>query len=235
MASNMSAIFASFQQHINVEQDLREEIRQVNKDIDQKAREIQTTLQIIHQEGGLTKIADCCALTRKLFLDVKTGFSKLAVLIPEDQYYRFHDHWRFTMQRLAFLASLTVYLESGQLAMIEDVAQIVGVTSKREDGFHIDLEDYLMGLLQLASELARFAVNSVTNGDYKRPLHVSQFVAELNSGFRLLNLKNDGLRKRFDALKYDVKKIEEIVYDLSIRGLKSEEKSEDKSGASSTS
>lgn len=39
---------------------------------------------------------------------------------------------------------------------------------------------------------------------------MSQFVAELNSGFRLLNLKNDGLRKRFDALKYDVKKIEEV-------------------------
>ena len=40
-------------------------------------------------------------------------------------------------------------------------------------------------------------------------------------GFRLLNLKNDSLRKRFDALKYDVKKIEEVVYDLSIRGLRS--------------
>lgn len=39
-------------------------------------------------------------------------------------------------------------------------------------------------------------------------------------GFRLLNLKNDSLRKRFDALKYDVKKIEEVVYDLSIRGLR---------------
>lgn len=34
-----------------------------------------------------------------------------------------------------------------------------------------------------------------------------------------MNLKNDGLRKRFDALKYDVKKIEEVVYDIKIRGL----------------
>jgi len=32
-------------------------------------------------------------------------------------------------------------------------------------------------------------------------------------------LKNDSLRKRFDAIKYDVKRCEEIVYDLSIRGL----------------
>lgn len=67
---------------------------------------------------------------------------------------------------------------------------------------------------------ARFAVNSVTNGDYNRPMQIAKFVAELNAGFRLLNLKNDSLRKRFDALKYDVKKIEEVVYDLSIRGLK---------------
>jgi len=60
----------------------------------------------------------------------------------------------------------------------------------------------------------------VTAGDYDLPLRISRFVAELSGGFRLLNLKNDSLRKRFDALKYDVKKIEEVVYDLSIRGLR---------------
>ena len=41
----------------------------------------------------------------------------------------------------------------------------------------------------------------------------------LDGGFRLLNLKNDMLRKKFDSLKYDLKKVEEVVYDLSIRGL----------------
>ena len=39
------------------------------------------------------------------------------------------------------------------------------------------------------------------------------------TGFRLLNLKNYGLRKKFDSLKYDMKKVEEVVYDLSIRNL----------------
>lgn len=65
-------------------------------------------------------------------------------------------------------------------------------------------------------------MNSVTNGDFNRPVEIARFVSELNAGFRLLNLKNDSLRKRYDALKYDVKKIEEIVYDLRIRGLKPE-------------
>ena len=67
---------------------------------------------------------------------------------------------------------------------------------------------------------SRFAVNSVTSGDYHRPVRIAAFVGELDSGFRLLNLKNDSLRKKFDGLKYDLKKIEEIVYDLSIRGLR---------------
>lgn len=49
----------------------------------------------------------------------------------------------------------------------------------------------------------------------------------MQTGFRLLNLKNDGLRKKFDSLKYDMKKVEEVVYDLSIRGLLKPDKPED--------
>ena len=51
------------------------------------------------------------------------------------------------------------------------------------------------------------------------PLPPSRFAKELSSAFGLLNLKNDNLRKRFDGIKYDVKKLEEVVYDLSLRGL----------------
>jgi len=47
---------------------------------------------------------------------------------------------------------------------------------------------------------------------------ILQFVNELYAGFQLLNLKNDFLRKKYDSIKYDLKKIEEVVYDLSIRG-----------------
>jgi len=62
-------------------------------------------------------------------------------------------------------------------------------------------------------------VNSVTAGNYEMPIKISKFVNDLYSGFRLLNLKNDNLRKRYDSIKYDMKKIEEVVYDINIRGL----------------
>ena len=67
---------------------------------------------------------------------------------------------------------------------------------------------------------SRWAVNSVILGDFARPFEIATFTSDLIAGFRLLNLKNDFLRKKFDSLKYDVKKVEEVVYDISIRGLR---------------
>ena len=66
---------------------------------------------------------------------------------------------------------------------------------------------------------ARLARNSVTLGDYSRPLKISKFVKDVHAGFQILNLKNDVLRKRSDGIKYRVKDVEDVVYDLSLRGL----------------
>ncbi|KAK4885724.1 hypothetical protein RN001_001995 [Aquatica leii] len=212
-------IFTSFQDYLHSEQNIREEIRQIVKEIEKNAREILTVLQVIHQENSAQEISSSCYKARQLFEEVQSNYTKLSEVVPTGQYYRFNDHWKYVTQRLCFLAALTVFLEVGILVSISTVAEILGVSTNSSE-FHLDLEDYLMGLLQLCSELARFAVNAVTSGDYERPMQISKFVGELNAGFRLLNLKNDSLRKRFDALKYEVKKIEEVVYDLSIRGLK---------------
>lgn len=56
----------------------------------------------------------------------------------------------------------------------------------------------------LTSPQSRLAVNSVTLGDYERPLQIGNFIKDVFSGFQLLNLKNDILRKRSDGIKYSV-------------------------------
>lgn len=228
----ISQIFTPFQDYVNNEQDTREDIRKIMKTIEKPLREIITVLQIIHQEINAESVHGACLRARELFGEVRSGFEELDKIVPKGQYYRYHDHWKYATQRLCFLAALIVFLEKGILIDKDTSADILGV--KSTENIHLDLEDYLMGLLNLASELSRFAVNSVTYGDYERPLQISKFVAELNAGFRLLNLKNDSLRKRFDALKYDVKKIEEVVYDLSIRGLQSSQNAAGNSTADSS-
>lgn len=68
-------------------------------------------------------------------------------------------------------------------------------------------------------------------------MQIGNFIKDLFAGFQLLNLKNDILRKRSDGIKYSVsfnpcggmlwnanmvaqvKKVEDVVYDLSLRNL----------------
>ncbi|XP_048391000.1 translin [Stegostoma tigrinum] len=216
---SVTDLFSVIQSSLSADQDVREEIRKVVQVLEQTAREILTLLQAVHQTSGLKDVMKKCQKAREHFEAVRTHLDELKTKFPADQYYRFNEHWRFVLQRLIFLAAFVVYLESETLVTREAVAGILGIEVHRDRGFHLDIEDYLSGLLILANELSRLALNSVTAGDYSRPLRISSFINELDSGFRLLNLKNDSLRKRYDGLKYDVKKIEEVVYDLSIRGL----------------
>ena len=103
-----------------------------------------------------------------------------------------------------------------------DPMHIVPVNLKNRDAFHLTIEEYLHALITLIEELvrvccrdcsqrpslilhqARLAVNSVTLGDYQRPIEISQFVKDLHAGFQILNLKNDSLRRRSDGIKYNV-------------------------------
>lgn len=210
-------IFKPFQEYVNLEQDTREDIRNVVRDIEKVAREMITEMQGIHSGKGCAEEHKICLKIRENFAEIRTGFEKLDQIIPSGQYYRYHDHWRHTMQKLTFLAALVVFLEKGILVSKTTTSEIIGVDNKKS--LQLDLEDYLMGILNLATELSRFSINSVTFGDYSRPLQVSKFLHDISAGFRLLNMKNDGLRKRYDGLKYDIKKVEEVVYDLKIRGL----------------
>ena len=55
------------------------------------------------------------------------GLSKYAIELPLFfTSLRYHDHWRFALQRLSFVASFVIYLETGKLATRSEVAQMIG-------------------------------------------------------------------------------------------------------------
>ncbi|CAO3665677.1 unnamed protein product [Umbelopsis ramanniana] len=143
-------------------------------------------------------------------------------LVPETQYYKYCDLWRATLQQILFLVAFSTYLKHERvptIAEFQDALELKVDIQNELLGLHIPYEDVLQSFISVANELSRLAVNSVTSGDYDRPRRISSFVKDLMAGFQLLNLKNDNLRKRFDSLKYDLKRIEEVVYDVSLRGL----------------
>lgn len=57
---------------------------------------------------------------------VRQGYGQLDHIVPNGQYYRYNDHWRYSTQRLCFLAALIVFLEKGILIDKETTAEILG-------------------------------------------------------------------------------------------------------------
>ncbi|EGN98397.1 hypothetical protein SERLA73DRAFT_183383 [Serpula lacrymans var. lacrymans S7.3] len=143
----------------------------------------------------------------------------LAALIPPNQFWRWKDMWSNSLRTAVFSAALVQYLGNGNLASLSQVSETLGIKQEWKDRFALPVEDYLHGLISLVNELSRLAVNAVTLGNFEEPIRISIFVKDLFAGFSMLNLKNDTLRRRFDSLKYDIKKIEEVVYDVSLRKL----------------
>ncbi|CAH0404329.1 unnamed protein product [Chilo suppressalis] len=153
MGENMKIndIFTKFQKDLDADQERREVIRTICKEIQQISREAVTVLQVIHhKEEG---IIQACQKARELFEKTRQGYAKLKEAVPPTDYFKYHDHWRGVTQQYCFLISLVIWLEVGILASHETIAEVLGVSSVEEkEGFHLDVEDYLVGLLFLCSE-----------------------------------------------------------------------------------
>merc|ERR1712223_1464221 len=186
-------------------------------------REAIAIIAKIHHCDGLSKMEELFGNVDSLIdTKVKERITALSTVIPKGHYFRFHQHFNYSLQKLVFITTLIHYMREDKLLFWAPTAERLGMTHDqelRDEQLYLDFEDYLSGVIQLSNELSRFTVNCVTNGDFQRPMKISAFLQEVLEGYRLLNLKNDNLRKKFDSIKYDMKKVEEVVYDLSIRGL----------------
>ncbi|KKA27445.1 hypothetical protein TD95_005430, partial [Thielaviopsis punctulata] len=161
----------------------------------------------------------------------KENIKELAGLASQQPYYKFNYLWNRTMENVVFSILLTGFLggaategsagEVGRIVTPEQVSEILQVpyNVKDRDIFHLTIEEYLLAVTRLTEELSRLVINSVTLGDSGLAVQAAQVVKDLFAGFQLLNLKNDVIRKRADAVKYHVKKVEDVIYDLSLRGL----------------
>jgi predicted translin family RNA/ssDNA-binding protein len=107
------------------------------------------------------------------------------------------------LQEYAEAASYLNYVKTGKL-----------VSDKELD---IDAENYLLGICDLTGELARRAVFSVVNEDFQEVSRIHKFVSEISEEFLKFDFRNGELRKKSDSIKWNLKKIEEILYELKLR------------------
>lgn len=86
------------------------------------------------------------------------------------------------------------------------------------DALKVSSEEYLLGICDLSGELVRRGINKIFEGNYKELMNIKRILSEIYSELLKFEFGNSELRKKFDKVKYDLIKIEEICLDLKLRG-----------------
>jgi hypothetical protein len=199
----VNVVFTEFGIHLGKEAEVKEELRVTIRELEQTARDIHTMLQRVHRPGGVKETSGLTSRSRDKFNAVKDLYSQLDTKLPPNSYWKFvailsflfrsdnspsrySQLWQSTTSWIAFLASLTIYLETEALATKEQVEEMLGLATTKS--VKLDIEEYLIGLTHLSNELSRLSVNCVTSEDYARPERIADFITSLNSGFRYLGI-----------------------------------------------
>lgn len=81
----------------------------------------------------------------------------------------------------------------------------------------VSADEYLLGMCDFTGELARLAVRLATERKFKEVKEITSLIDEIFGFFSSLDLRNSELRKKSDSIKWNLKKVEEILYDISMK------------------
>ena len=78
-------------------------------------------------------------------------------------------------------------------------------------------EHYLLGLIDLTGELGRKAVQFAGSGKFKQVVKIKDAVSEIYGELLKFDFRDSEMRRKFDSVKYDLKKLEDLVLDLKLK------------------
>jgi translin len=136
---------------------------------------------------------------RLLLADLKKERQKLDKIASSDKKLFYEGSYSQAMQE--YVEALTYY------GFIKD-KKIPIISSLK-----VNEENYLMGICDLTGELARKAV-TIAHKNPKEVEKIKDLVEEIFGEFLKFDLRNTELRKKSDSIKWNLKKLEEVMYDI---------------------
>ncbi len=89
----------------------------------------------------------------------------------------------------------------------------ISTSSKLKINYH----NYLCGLADLTGELGRYCVMCATKNKYEKVIEIKKFIDYILGKFLKFDFNNGELRKKYDAIKWNLSKIEGILYDYTLK------------------
>lgn len=224
----MESIFTTLHDQIEAEATNKEELRQIERDFSQATAPLKLSLQLLTVPGQL-QVPDQRQQLVSILNEYKT---RLATVLNGDRVLG-----RFTEEIYTLYFINCYFLEivrafSGELDQVTVQLMLIIQTPEQLTaagfGETIVWSHYLLAILNMVDTVVDYTSDAIINllmglTQDKRQYCIAavnlQLVNSISSGFALLDLKNDSIRRKFDGLKYGLKRINQFVYDLLLRGL----------------
>jgi translin len=184
--------FAEMVEEYSKADSVREDIIKLGRDI------IKASKQIIYNthRNDLAKAESGVKEIKKLI----SKFNEIAEKEPELLY---SGTYRSTVQE--YVEAITYF------SFVKDKK----IPSRKE--LDVRPECYLLGLCDLTGELVRNAILSATKEKYAEVKNIYGLVEEIFNNMMQFDFRNSDLRKKFDSVKYDLKKLEDLVLQLKLK------------------
>ena len=117
-----------------------------------------------------------------------------------------------TLRFGAFSAAMEEYAEAAIFAAFLATGAIPTLASLE----FCTKEEYLGGVMDFTGELNRYAVLRATERDMAGVQSCRNVLDALFSQLSMFDWRNGQLRRKFDAVKYTLKKLEQIIYELTL-------------------
>ncbi len=81
----------------------------------------------------------------------------------------------------------------------------------------VDAEHFVLGLCDFVGELVRRAVNQGIEGNSEEALRIYRFAQNIYNELMELDVYGGEIRKKIDGVKWDIKRLEEMAFALSVK------------------
>jgi len=139
----------------------------------------------------------------KLKKEIKDDLQKLVKLSKTHPSLYYSGSIKIAEQEFVEAICFYEYVKNGQLPTHKDL--------------DIEFENYLLGICDLTGELSRKAINSAIKEKYSESKKIVEFVAELYGRLMQFDFQNGEIRRKFDSIKYDLRKLEDLMLELKLK------------------
>jgi predicted translin family RNA/ssDNA-binding protein len=139
----------------------------------------------------------------KLLAEAKSTIKKIDTIIKKDVHLANVGAYSDCLEEYTEASCYVYYLKTGQIPTPEDLG--------------IDTDVYLPALSDVIGELVRKAINSAIKGDYETALKIKDTAGELYEELMLFDWRNSPARKKFDAIKYGLEKLEDLALKIKFK------------------